>query len=236
MEIKHLDFSYKNKEIFADLNAQFTDEQLNVIIGSNGAGKSTLLNIIYGFAKPRPSTAMRDFPTMPNIIYKFQNMTFFAELTVKQVINFFASMSDHAVAVTDSQTKFYNEIIKKLMNTKLKLLSGGEYQAVMVYCTSIMDRELYLFDEPLSGIDSYIENLILELIISLIVEKKKKVIMTLHQLTKLKSLQAHIVFVGSKKCVFQGDFNQMLRVVDADDIEVAFRKIKQSHILSKHEG
>lgn len=236
MEIKHLNFSYKNKEIFADFNARFADDRLNVIIGSNGAGKSTLLNIIYGFAKPRSSTAMTDFPAMPNIIYKFQNMTFFAELTVKQVINFFASMNDHAVAVTDSQTNLYNEIIKELLNTKLKLLSGGEYQAVMVYCTSIMDRELYLFDEPLSGIDSYIENLLLELIVSLVVEKKKKVIMTLHQLAKLKSLQAHIVFVGSKKCVFQGDFNQMLRAADADDIEVAFRKIKQGHILLNQEG
>ncbi|MBA1394287.1 ATP-binding cassette domain-containing protein, partial [Lactobacillus sp. XV13L] len=97
MEIKHLDFSYKNKEIFADFNAKFADDQLNVIIGSNGAGKTTLLNIIYGFTKASSDSAMTDFPAMPNIIYKFQNMTFFAELTVKQAISFFKSMNDHAV-------------------------------------------------------------------------------------------------------------------------------------------
>lgn len=87
MEIKHLNFSYKNKEIFADFNAKFIDDQLNVIIGSNGAGKTTLLNLIYGFIDS-PATAMIGFPSMPNIIYKFQNMSFFDELTVKQVINF----------------------------------------------------------------------------------------------------------------------------------------------------
>jgi ABC-2 type transport system ATP-binding protein len=228
MEIKHLNFSYKNKEIFADLNTKFTDDQLNVIIGSNGAGKTTLLNIIYGFTKASSDLAMTNFPSMSNIIYKFQNMTFFAELTVKQVINFFKSMNDHAIAITDSQTRFYNEIIKELLNTKLRLLSGGEYQAVMVYCTSIMDRELYLFDEPLSEVDSYIENLLLELIVSLVVEKKKKVIMTLHQLNKLNSLPAHIVFVGNKKCIFQGDFSQMLHVADTDDIEIAFKKMRQA--------
>ena len=227
MEIKHLNFSYKKKEIFADFNAKFIGDQLNVIIGSNGAGKTTLLNLIYGFID-RPAAAMIDFPSMSNIIYKFQNMSFFDELTVKQVINFFKSMNDHTVAVTNAQVSFYNEIIKELINTKLRSLSGGEYQCVMVYCTSIMERELYLFDEPLSGIDSYIENLILDLVESLVVEKKKKVIMTLHQLAKLNSLQAHIVFVGNKKCVFQGNLSQMLQVADTDDIDIAFKRMRQA--------
>ena len=227
MEIKHLNFSYKKKEIFADFNAKFIGDQLNVIIGSNGAGKTTLLNLIYGFID-RPASAMIDFPSMSNIIYKFQNMSFFDELTVKQVINFFKSMNDHTVAVTNAQVSFYNEIIKELINTKLRSLSGGEYQSVMVYCTSIMERELYLFDEPLSGIDSYIENLILDLVESLVVEKKKKVIMTLHQLAKLNSLQAHIVFVGNKKCVFEGNLSQMLQAADTDDIDIAFKRMRQA--------
>ena len=227
MEIKHLNFSYKKKEIFADFNAKFIGDQLNVIIGSNGAGKTTLLNLIYGFID-RPASAMINFPSMSNIIYKFQNMSFFDELTVKQVINFFKSMNDHTVAVTNAQVSFYNEIIKELINTKLRSLSGGEYQSVMVYCTSIMERELYLFDEPLSGIDSYIENLILDLVESLVVEKKKKVIMTLHQLAKLNSLQAHIVFVGNKKCVFQGNLSQMLQAADTNDIDIAFKRMRQA--------
>ena len=227
MEIRHLNFSYKKKEIFADFNAKFIADQLNVIIGSNGAGKTTLLNLIYGFID-RPAAAMIDFPSMSNIIYKFQNMSFFDELTVKQVINFFKSMNDHTVAVTNAQVRFYNEIIKELINTKLRSLSGGEYQCVMVYCTSIMERELYLFDEPLSGIDSYIENLILDLVESLVVEKKKKVIMTLHQLAKLNSLQAHIVFVGNKKCVFEGNLSQMLQAADTDDIDIAFKRMRQA--------
>ncbi|MBI0033986.1 MULTISPECIES: ATP-binding cassette domain-containing protein [Lactobacillus] len=227
MEIRHLNFSYKKKEIFADFNAKFIADQLNVIIGSNGAGKTTLLNLIYGFID-RPAAAMIDFPSMSNIIYKFQNMSFFDELTVKQVINFFKSMNDHTVAVTNAQVRFYNEIIKELINTKLRTLSGGEYQCVMVYCTSIMERELYLFDEPLSGIDSYIENLILDLVESLVVEKKKKVIMTLHQLAKLNSLQAHIVFVGNKKCVFEGNLSQMLQAADTDDIDIAFKRMRQA--------
>ena len=227
MEIRHLNFSYKKKEIFADFNAKFIADQLNIIIGGNGAGKTTLLNLIYGFID-RPAAAMIDFPSMSNIIYKFQNMSFFDELTVKQVINFFKSMNDHTVAVTNAQVRFYNEIIKELINTKLRTLSGGEYQCVMVYCTSIMERELYLFDEPLSGIDSYIENLILDLVESLVVEKKKKVIMTLHQLAKLNSLQAHIVFVGNKKCVFEGNLSQMLQAADTDDIDIAFKRMRQA--------
>ena len=191
MEIKHLNFSYKNKEIFADFNAKFIADQLNVIIGGNGAGKTTLLNLIYGFID-RPATAMIAFPSMPNIIYKFQNMSFFDELTVKQVINFFKSMNDHTATSTNAQTSFYNEIIKGLINTK-------------------------------------------DLIVSLVVEKKKKVIMTLHQLDKLNSMQAHIVFVGNKKCVFQGTSSEMLQAADTDDIDIAFKKMRSGNILLNQE-
>ncbi|MEB3363190.1 hypothetical protein SDC49_04065 [Lactobacillus sp. R2/2] len=52
--------------------------------------------------------------------------------------------------------------------------------------------------------------------------------MTLHQLAKLNSLQAHIVFVGNKKCVFQGNLSQMLQAADTDDIDIAFKRMRQA--------
>ena len=59
--------------------------------------------------------------------------------------------------------------------------------------------------------------------------------MTLHQLDKLNSMQAHIVFVGNKKCVFQGNLSQMLQATDTDDIDIAFKKMRSGNIFLNQE-
>ncbi|WP_218838187.1 hypothetical protein [Lactobacillus helsingborgensis] len=48
-------------------------------------------------------------------------------------------------------------------------------------------------------------------------------------------MQAHIVFVGNKKCVFQGNLSQMLQATDTDDIDIAFKKMRSGNILLNQE-
>ena len=48
ISVKNLSLSFKEKTIFENLNLEFPDNKLSVIVGPNGAGKSTLLKIITG--------------------------------------------------------------------------------------------------------------------------------------------------------------------------------------------
>lgn len=48
IEVKDLNFSYKNKEIFENLNLKIEQNKWTTIIGNTGVGKTTLLKIIVG--------------------------------------------------------------------------------------------------------------------------------------------------------------------------------------------
>ena len=46
ISIKNLEFKYRNKEIFNNLNLEFEDKKIISLIGPNGSGKSTLVKIL----------------------------------------------------------------------------------------------------------------------------------------------------------------------------------------------
>ena len=53
IEIKNIDFSYNNTEIFKNFSCSFEQGKFYTILGPSGCGKTTLLNIIAGFEHPQ---------------------------------------------------------------------------------------------------------------------------------------------------------------------------------------
>ena len=46
IEIKNLDYKFKDKEVFKNLNIDFEENKIYGLLGKNGAGKTTLINIM----------------------------------------------------------------------------------------------------------------------------------------------------------------------------------------------
>lgn len=48
---KNFSFSYPDKEIYKNFNAEFSGGKINVVLGASGVGKTTLLNALTGLSK-----------------------------------------------------------------------------------------------------------------------------------------------------------------------------------------
>ena len=174
IEVKHLYFKYENEWILEDINFTLKDKEFMAIIGPNGGGKTTLLKILLGFLKPskgevliysKPPKKARE---IIGYVPQHTNFSLDIPITVFDIVlqgrakkkKFFYSKEDKSKA---------EEIMDKLgilefKNRKIKDLSGGQRQKVLIARALVSEPKIILMDEPTSAIDPTGQKEILDLI------------------------------------------------------------------------
>ena len=185
--IKSLNFSYRNEEVFNDLNLDFKSGVLNLISGPSGSGKTTLLNLIAGLEKPSSGLIVLDDivqsnndkfvePENRNIGFVFQDFALFPHLNVKQNIEFSRKGNEH----------LFNKLINKLniashLSKYPHELSGGQQQRVSIARALFSEPKILLIDEPISNQDRSNKIEIIEIISEFIKENEIICILVSHE-------------------------------------------------------
>ena len=185
--IKSLNFSYRNEEVFKDLNLDFKSGVLNLISGPSGSGKTTLLNLIAGLEKPSSGLIVLDDiiqsnkgkfvePENRNIGFVFQDFALFPHLNVKQNIEFSRK----------GKEDLFNKLINKLniashLSKYPHELSGGQQQRVSIARALFSEPKILLIDEPISNQDKNNKIEIIEIISEFIKEKEIICILVSHE-------------------------------------------------------
>ena len=185
--IKSLNFSYRNEEVFKDLNLNFKSGVLNLISGPSGSGKTTLLNLIAGLDKPSSGLIILDDiiqsnndkfvePENRNIGFVFQDFALFPHLNVKQNIEFSRKENED----------LFNKLINRLniashLSKYPHELSGGQQQRVSIARALFSEPKILLIDEPISNQDKNNKIEIIEIISEFIKEKEIICILVSHE-------------------------------------------------------
>ena len=178
---RDVQFSYAEagRANIRDLNLDIKPNEKVVIVGRSGAGKSTLLRLLSGLEAPTEGEVYLDhykmqdlhaFERYRQIGFMPQNPDFF-DGTVRDNIDF--------GSVSQSESKL-EEILEEFGLDRLLLdevsggglafqvgergrrLSGGQRQIVALMRTLINDSSVYLLDEPTSGMDSILEQRVID--------------------------------------------------------------------------
>ena len=185
--IESLNFSYRNEEVFKNLNLNFKSGVLNLISGPSGSGKTTLLNLIAGLEKPSSGLIILDDiiqsnndkfvePENRNIGFVFQDFALFPHLNVKQNIEFSSKGNED----------FFNKLINRLniashLSKYPHELSGGQQQRVSIARALFSEPKILLIDEPISNQDKNNKTEIIEIISEFIKEKEIICILVSHE-------------------------------------------------------
>tara|TARA_Y100000992_G_scaffold115587_1_gene75662 strand:+ start:892 stop:1509 length:618 start_codon:yes stop_codon:yes gene_type:complete len=185
--IESLNFSYRNEEVFKNLNLNFKSGVLNLISGPSGSGKTTLLNLIAGLEKPSSGLIILDDiiqsnndkfvePENRNIGFVFQDFALFPHLNVKQNIEFSRKGNE------DSLNKLINRLnIASHLSKYPHELSGGQQQRVSIARALFSEPKILLIDEPISNQDKNNKTEIIEIISEFIKEKEIICILVSHE-------------------------------------------------------
>jgi len=180
--LEGLSKSFNGVKVLDNLNIEFGDKQITVVIGRSGGGKSVMLKHIIGLMKPDSGKVLIggiDINALKkkelNEIRKkfgmvFQDGALLDSLTVFENVAFplrrHLKLSEKEIK--DKVFSVLEDVGLKGQDNKMPSeISGGMRKRVGVARALILNPEIMLFDEPTTGLDPVMSDVINNLIISM---------------------------------------------------------------------
>lgn len=168
------------------------------VMGASGCGKSTLLRTLAGQLKPMRGEVLLNQQHLYDgldglkkyIAYIPQDDAFDELLTIEENLDFAAAIRSPHLSVRDRTRRIEGKLAELGLserrgslagNPAKKTLSGGERKRLNIGLDMIGSADIYLFDEPTSGLSSKDSEHVIEIIRSM--SHNKIVLVTIHQPT-----------------------------------------------------
>ena len=204
--------------LFENLNFTVNKGDFITIIGSNGAGKSTLLNIISGSIEEDDGSVKLnekelcgtpEYKRSKNIGRVFQDTSkgVALEMTILENLSMAYNKGKSfnlTLGISKKNINLFKELLTELnlglenkLHTKVKLLSGGQRQALCLVMAVMGKPELLLLDEHTAALDPKTSEKIINITEKIIQENNITTMMVTHNLN-------HAVTLGNRLIMMHG--------------------------------
>lgn len=225
IEVKNLCKSFGNKHVLQGIDIAVKEGEALVVIGGSGTGKSVLLKNIIGLMRPDSGNIKIDGQEtsklssrqaermMHKFGYLFQGGALFDSLKIWENVAFGLT---HAQGMDRSHAK---EIaISKINSVGLDSdvgelfpneLSGGMQKRVSLARAIATDPEIIFFDEPTTGLDPIMADVINELIVKCSKELGATTITITHDMASAHKIADQMAMIYEGKIIWNGTKDQI---------------------------
>ncbi|SFJ73692.1 ABC transporter ATP-binding protein [Thermoflavimicrobium dichotomicum] len=227
VELRHVTRRYGKKIALHDVSMAIPKGKAIGLLGENGAGKSTLLKLIAGIMKPT-SGEIKVFDETPNwrirerIAYLGDLSQWYKFQRIDEAIQYAANIFPHFQI---EKAKEYLDFMKLDPQRKVEELSKGQTMRLQLILCLARQVDLFLLDEPLSGIDLISREKIIDLLIELLSEREVTLIISTHEIHEAEGLFEHVILLQNGKVVKEGDAEQLR--VEVGSIQKVYREVFQ---------
>lgn len=194
--IQNVSKSFKGNPVIQDLNLQVAKGEILGLLGANGAGKSTTINMLLGFLQPDSGSIQvneMDAAKKSNDVRKLigyipENVNLYPYLTGLENLRYFCQLAGLSYRK--------DELIEFLLtcglqteahHQKVSGYSKGMRQKVGIAIAYAKKAEVYLLDEPASGLDPLASNELSELLKKL-AQEGAAILMESHDLFRVREV------------------------------------------------
>jgi manganese/zinc/iron transport system ATP- binding protein len=176
MKTVRLGVHFAERSALEDISLDFLPHQTTSLVGPNGAGKSTLLKCLDGILAPthgevfldgkpvhRPSPRVAYVPQRSDVDWKFPISVLDVALMGR------ALRASRLLPVPDRDREdalaaLAEVRMRRFAPVQIGALSGGQQQRVIIARALLQEADVFLLDEPFSGVDAPTQALVLRVL------------------------------------------------------------------------
>lgn len=215
--------SVNEKKALSDINLHIKPGEFITVIGGNGAGKSTLLNIVSGVftnesgkiildGKDITRMAEHKRAAMLGRVFQDPMMGTAGNMIIEENLAMAYRRGKRRGLrweITKEEREFYKEHISVLglgletrMTTKMKLLSGGQRQALTLLMATLQKPKLLLLDEHTAALDPKTARKVLDLTQSIVEEQELTTLMITHNMKDALRVGNRLIMMYEGKIIY----------------------------------
>lgn len=220
IEISHLKKSFGPKEVLKDVNLKIEDHKVTSILGGSGSGKSTLIKCMMRLEKVTGGQILVDGKNVVGIDsplrlaairrhfgYLFQDGALFDSMTVGDNVAFGLQY------LTDTPKSEYAKVVKEKLglvglkdveHLRPSELSGGMRKRVALARVLAVSPDCILYDEPTTGLDPIMSDIISDLILDLKHKLNVTSVVITHDMRSAFKISDYIAFLYEGKILMYG--------------------------------
>lgn len=220
IKVENLEKSFGSHQVLQGINLEVGKGKSLVILGGSGSGKSVLIKNIIGLINPTSGRIFIDGQDTTNLRGKkrreilakcgflFQSGALFDSLSVEENITFFA---EKVQKLTKGQKRELAAnkldsvgLESRILDLYPAELSGGMQKRVSLARAIATNPEIIFFDEPTTGLDPIMANVINELIIKARDELGATTITITHDMHSAMMIATEVAMLYKGKILWTG--------------------------------
>ena len=221
IELRDVYKSFGRKKVLDGVNLTVTPGESLVIIGGSGSGKSVLIKNILGLIRPNKGSIFFDGKDITHDSFRkrapmlrkcgmlFQGGALFDSLPVWRNIAFVALQGRNGLNTEEARALAVEKLaavgmppeVADLMPAEL---SGGMQKRVSLARAIARNPEVIFFDEPTTGLDPIMADVINELIVSCVKKLGSTAITITHDMSSVRKIASRVAMIYQGKIIWDG--------------------------------
>lgn len=211
IELRDVSMRFRTQSVLRSINLVFHRGETVCVIGESGCGKTVLLKLIVGLLRPTAGTVWFDGENIAKMGGKeliklrlrfgflFQMAALFDSLSIYDNVAF--GLREHHLRNEDDIRKIVADRLQEvglpagLERKKPAELSGGQRKRVGLARALALNPEVMLYDEPTTGLDPIMSDVINELILQTQHSKKTTGVVVTHDMKTVAKVADRVVML-----------------------------------------
>ncbi len=229
IEVKNLSKTFGKTTAVSDVTFNVVKGRITGLLGPNGAGKTTTIRMInYIIPIDQGSITINNQKVSPAtqklIGYMPEERGLYKKMKVGEQLIYLAQLKGMGLSVAKKQIRYWlNRFGAAEWHLKtVGELSKGMSQKIQFIATIVHDPDIYIFDEPFSGLDPINSELLKEIIIELR-DKGKTILFSTHRMEQVEQMCDDICLFNNGKMVLEGNLRKIKREFGKNTVLIEFQ-------------